>query len=125
MVRRILLFIILISVQVPCTAQNIYISNFTQKEYRLDYGVSPQNWDMQQDSIGRLFIANSSGVLVYDGFAWDLIPGTENKNMRALDISNDGIIYAGGRDDLGYFKSDSLGRVIFVSLLPSLKKQGD
>ncbi|MCK5209985.1 MAG: hypothetical protein KAQ79_18250, partial [Cyclobacteriaceae bacterium] len=92
-----------------------------QKEYgSSDYTTSPQNWEIEQDTLGRLYIANTSGVLLFDGLTWGMISGTENYNMHSLSRARDGIIYTGGRNELGFFKSDSRGKVIFESLTPLL-----
>ncbi|MCK5277816.1 MAG: hypothetical protein KAK04_04745, partial [Cyclobacteriaceae bacterium] len=101
--------------------QNLYVNNYTQKEYgSSDYTTSPQNWEIEQDTLGRLYIANTSGVLLFDGLTWGMISGTENYNMHSLSRARDGIIYTGGRNELGFFKSDSRGKVIFESLTPLL-----
>jgi signal transduction histidine kinase/class 3 adenylate cyclase/ActR/RegA family two-component response regulator/ligand-binding sensor domain-containing protein len=104
--------------------QNLFISNYTQKEYGSLYTSSPQNWDIEQDSLGRLYIANSSGILLFDGLNWSMIQGTENKDLYSLSKARDGKIYVGGKNDLGHFSKDALGRAVFNSLLPLLNNNG-
>lgn len=123
MYRRIFIIFLFVFIQKIAVSQNLYINNYTQKEYGSTvYTTSPQNWDIEQDSLGRLYIANASGVMLFDGLTWEMISGTENSNMYSLSKSSDNIIYAGGRNELGFFKSDSLGKVIFESLMPLMEK---
>ncbi len=111
-------------IQELALSQNLYVSNYTQQEYgSIEYTTSPQNWDIEQDSLGRLYLANSSGILLFDGLTWSMIPGTQNKDLHSISRSSDNIIYAGGRNELGFFKSDSLGKVIFKSLAPMIAKE--
>ena len=116
---RILFISILLFFQNDIIGQNLYVTNYTQKEYgSSDYITSPQNWDIEQDSLGRLYVANSSCVLLFDGLTWQMISGTENFNLYSLTKTNSNVIYAGGREEFGYFRSDSLGRIVFNSMVP-------
>lgn len=124
MYRGILFTLLFAFIQEIALSQNLYVQNYTQKEYGSpNYIISPQNWDIEQDSLGRIFVANSSGIMVFDGLTWRLIPGTENKNLFSMAKTDDGTIYTGGRNDLGFFENDSLGSVSFHSLLPLLNEQ--
>ena len=79
MPRRILFNLLFAFFHSGVFGQNLYIENFTQKEYgSSNYSTSPQNWCIEQDSLGRIYIANSSGVLLFDGLTMKMIPGTEN-----------------------------------------------
>lgn len=126
MLKGLYLFILIAStMQELAFCQNLYVNNYTQKQYGSQASSSsPQNWEIEQDSLGRLFITNSSGVMLFDGLTWSMIPGTENYNMYSLSKSEDGIIYTGGRNELGFLISDSIGKVVFKSLLPLLNSKG-
>ena len=117
-------FLLIVTMQELALCQNLYVNNYTQNQYGSSgFTTSPQNWDIEQDSLGRLYIANTSGVMLFDGLTWSMIPGTENHNLFILSKAHDGIIFAGGRNELGFFKSDSFGRVTFESLMPLLKNK--
>ncbi len=117
MINRITLIFIYLLIQELAFGQKLLLKNYTQKEYgTTEYATSPQNWDMEQDSLGRLYIANSDGAFLFDGFTWSMIPGTEGHTFYSLSKSNDHVIYAGGINELGFFKCDSIGKVIFESL---------
>ena len=123
MYRRILFIFLFVFIQENVKSQNLYVHNYTQKDFGSSkYITSPQNWDVEQDSLGRLYVANSSGVLVFDGLAWNMIPGTENNNLYSIAKAKNETIYAGGRNELGYFTYDSLGSTAFQSLMPLLNK---
>ena len=53
---------------VSCDSGNYYLKNFTPANYMS----TDQNRGFVQDSIGRLFVANLSGVLIYDGYYWEI-----------------------------------------------------
>ena len=94
MLKGLSFIFLIVLMQELALCQNLYVNNYTQKEYgSSNYTTSPQNWEMEQDALGRLFIANTSGIMLFDGLTWSLISGTENYNMRSLSKSGDGIIY--------------------------------
>jgi signal transduction histidine kinase/DNA-binding response OmpR family regulator/ligand-binding sensor domain-containing protein len=112
---RLLLFLVFAILQEFALAQNLYINKYSQKDYgSFSLQTSPQNWDVAQDSLGRIYVANSSGIMIYDGLTWQMIPGTENQNLLSFAKSSDGTIYTGGRD-FGYLQADSTGQAIFTS----------
>jgi len=125
MYRGIFIFILFVFIGDIASGQNLYVNNYSQKEYGSEaYTTSPQNWNIEQDSLGRMYVANSSGVLLFDGLTWNMIPGTENYNLYSLTKNDKNIIYGGGREELGYFKSDTLGKVVFESLVPFMHSNG-
>ena len=100
------------------------ILNINPYDYeRGDYVTSPQNWGITQHSDGRLFVANTSGVLVFDGESWEMIKGTENLQFFKFAQTTEGRIFTGGSGELGYFSSDSLGQISFQSLKDRLPEK--
>jgi signal transduction histidine kinase/DNA-binding response OmpR family regulator len=119
---RVLLFFIFTILQEFAHAQNLYINKYSQKDYgAFSFQTSPQNWDVEQDSLGRIYVANSSGIMIFDGLTWHMIPGTENQNLFSFAKSSDGTIYTGGRE-IGYLQPDSIGQIIFTSFDALMKK---
>lgn len=96
-----------------------YLRNFTQKEY--DH--APQSWDMVQADNGMLYVANDGGVLEYDGVSWRVIYIGEKKSARSIAISENGTIYVGGKDEIGYLKPDENGSLQYQSLVQLLKEK--
>ena len=125
MLRRILVLLFLASFHLVASAQNLYITNYTQKDYGMSgFGASPQNWDIELDTLGRVYIANSSGIMLFDGLTWQSVEGTENENMYSLSKAHDGTIFTGGRGEIGFIAIDSIGRTAFRSLTPLLADVG-
>ncbi len=78
------------------------------------YGAHPQNSWVVQDHRGIIYVANSSGVLEFDGATWRTIytPST----VLSLAVDEDGTVYVGLTDDLGYLRPGTRGDLQFVSL---------
>ncbi len=94
-----------------------FITNFSEKEYDMKgQTTSPQNWSIVQDDLGLILIANTMGVLEFDGISWRMVPGTEFQYIFELHQDQAGRIYAGGDSDLGYLAPDSTGAYSFYSL---------
>ncbi len=85
------------------------------------YQAHTQNWAVEQDSLGIIYIGNNYGVLAYDGVRWTLLP--VNSIVRSMTKDAQGRIYVGAQDDLGYLAPDSLGKLQFVSLLPEIPEE--
>lgn len=88
------------------------IHNFHPKQFK----GAPQSWDAVQASNGLLYIANTEGILEYDGTQWRLIPITDNTSAGELQIDKQETIYVGGNNQIGYLKSDSNGQMSYKSL---------
>ncbi len=85
-----------------------------------EYGAGPQNWAMVQDPRGVMYVANTSGVLEYDGTSWRLIPVRNGAFVRSLDLSASGTVYVGGLGELGYLASDLRGKTVYKSLVDKI-----
>ena len=91
------------------------IRNFT----RHNYGGGSQNWAVSQDPLGRLYFANSFGMLKYDGIRWSLYQLPNYTTVRSV-LADDktGRIYVGGSGEFGYFEADgSIYNLHYVSLI--------
>lgn len=90
------------------------IINYT----KLEYGASNQNWSIDQDSLGNIFVANNKGLLVYNG-AWNLyeLPGQQIVRSVACDKER---VYTGGFGEFGYWQKELLGYYIYHSLTPKI-----
>ncbi len=97
-----------------------FIQNYTDKNYGTN---SPQNWSVLQDIRGVMYIANTEGVLEYDGKTWRLIKVTNNSIVWSLASDNKGTIYVGAVGEFGYLAPDNSGRLSYISLLSKLKSE--
>ena len=86
------------------------------------YKAHKQNFDILRDKNGFIYSANNNGILKYNNHDWQLIKTKNTAYIKAIGISDNGVIYAGGQGDLGYLKKDSLGKEHFVSLMSILPK---
>ena len=93
-----------------------FFRNFAPDEY----GYSPQNWAVVQDSVGILYFGNQSGILEYDGVSWRLIE-LPNWTARSLAVDARGVIYVGGSSEFGYLTKDRSGSTVYRSLMPYLE----
>lgn len=78
------------------------------------YNAHPQNSWIVQDHRGIIYVANSSGVLEFDGATWRTIytPST----VLSLAVDEDGTVYVGLTNDLGYLRPGTRGDLEYVSL---------
>lgn len=98
--------------QVNRNIGQLRIENFSPKVYK----AHPQNWAITQDFEGRMYFGNKEGILIYDGFGWEMVLTSNEGTVRSLDVSPTGKVYAGGVNDFGYLESNYLGELSFISL---------
>ena len=65
---------------VAASASYPLVRNYTRSAY---HG-GTQNWDIKQDSYGRMLFANNSGMLIYDSKNWTLCPIGNYTSVRSL-----------------------------------------
>ena len=96
-----------------------FVKNYLPK----DYNAHANNFATCQDNDGRIFVANSSGILIYDGFNWSLKKSKDENPVSALFKSSDNKIYYAieTTHDFGIFEQEKNGQFIFTSLIDNLK----
>ncbi|NEU09641.1 transcriptional regulator [Flavihumibacter sp. R14] len=82
----------------------------------LSYKGGTQNWDTAQDRFGVMYFGNNEGLLSFNGKFWTLHPLPNKTVVRSVEIDNDGRIYVGGQDEIGYFFPDQNGKLEYHSL---------
>ena len=85
-----------------------------------DYQAHNQNWAIAQDSRGIMYIGNGQGLLEYDGSTWRLISLPKKSVVRSLAVDSTGHIFVGGHGEFGFLTPDSIGQLIYQSLLPQV-----
>ena len=68
---------------------------------------SQQNWDIVQDCDGYFYIANSQGILLYNGFQWQLIQLPNNNKPRTVFLGKNCKVYVGGYEFFGYIDNSN------------------
>ncbi|MDT0608117.1 helix-turn-helix and ligand-binding sensor domain-containing protein [Croceitalea rosinachiae] len=91
------------------------IKNFTS----VDYNGENQNWDISQASSNHIYVANSKGLLEFNGAVWNLYPSPNESIMRSVKFVN-GRIYTGCYMEFGYWKRDDFGVLNYTSLSKNL-----
>ncbi|OJJ22483.1 hypothetical protein BKI52_07320 [marine bacterium AO1-C] len=113
--RLLLLFFVL---PITTFAQAPFYKNYPVSAYN----ASAQNWAAVRDSSGFLYVANTDGVMQYDGYQWKVIPIKDNRPVMALNVVND-TLFVGSFDELGYMKSNRQGALCYHSLTNKLPKK--
>ena len=94
------------------------LENFSSK----DFGTDGIKWITLQDKLGRLFVG-SNQLQVYDGQAWQSFPVPNTSALRALAFGEDGRLWVGAINEVGYFVEESLGHFKYHSLVQYLPKE--
>ncbi len=102
-----------ISADFPCSNLGI---PFIQHYNKGTYHAGIQNWGFSQDEVGRIYVANNEGLLVFDGINWQRYPLPNRTIVRSLRRWTEGRILVGGQNELGYFAPDAQGRLRYHSL---------
>ncbi len=89
---------------------------FSSQEYR--GGI--QNWTITQGQEGMIYVANNFGLLEYDGRLWQRYAMNLGVKCRDVYVHQDGLIYAAGQGDFGYFSPEPNGQLQYRSLADSL-----
>ncbi len=81
------------------------------------YGASPENWAVAQDSRGIMYFGNTDCLLEFDGQSWRSLKLPNKSFVRSVAVDRGGIVYLGGVGVFGFLQPDRTGVMQFVSLL--------
>ncbi len=87
-----------------------------------DHHASIEAWDIGQDKRGMLYFANNDGLLTFDGSYWKTYPLPNKVTIKSLAIDDEGRIFVGGTDEIGYFAPGDRGMLTYHSLKEQLPK---
>ena len=104
------LLIFLFPLQLLAQSGSLYLTNFTSQEWQ-----DNQNWDIVQDSLHNMILANRRGITVYSGderhrIQCPSVPYTLEKDEET------NTIYAGCKNQFGYLKRNPKGVYQYESL---------
>lgn len=98
---------------VAASASYPLVRNYTRSAY---HG-GTQNWDIKQDSYGRMLFANNSGMLIYDSKNWTLCPIGNYTSVRSLMVDEStSRIYAGDRRNSATTTTTPTGDASFIKV---------
>lgn len=84
------------------------------------YDAWPQNWSVVEHPNNLLYFGNHKGMLQYDGTNWRLYEIANSSTTRALDVTPEGLILAGGINEMGFFNVNENGDLHYNSLKPKM-----
>lgn len=85
------------------------------------YGAENQNWSISQSSDNYIYVANSSGLLEFNGSNWKLFPTPNKTILRSLKVIGDRI-YTGCYMEFGYWQKNDFENLVYFSLSKKLKE---
>ena len=119
--RTMLVVIIMFLVDSFVCAQNNSrgIIQFKQNTYK----ASRQNWCVSAAQNGKIYFANHTGLLEFDGTNWKLNSLPNQTILRSVKVGLDSLIYSGGFMELGYWRLDNKGNLHYHSLTPMAQEE--
>ncbi|WP_299017090.1 triple tyrosine motif-containing protein [uncultured Polaribacter sp.] len=91
------------------------IQVYTSKDYKAEN----QNWAISQNKTGFIYVANSKGLLEFNGASWNLFETPNQTIMRSV-LAHKNKIFTGFYMDFGFWKKNSFGDFKFTSLVNQL-----
>ena len=85
------------------------------------YGAENQNWSISQAADNYIYVANSSGLLEFNGSKWKLFPTPNKSSLRSVNVIGNKI-YTGCYMEFGYWEKNDFGNLIYFSLSNKLKE---
>ncbi len=99
---------------------NPVIWQIPASQYQLEgQGISPQFREFLQLDNGQMLMANTTGLLIFDGLKWSNLPEANGIRFR-IAKGIDGVIYASNDHDIGTISPNQNGQFTYTSLLPVL-----
>ncbi|HLU92672.1 MAG TPA: hypothetical protein VKZ54_01045, partial [Membranihabitans sp.] len=83
---------------------------------RNDYHAGNKNWGFAEDDEGNLYVANTEGILIFNGMNWQMVTLPNHRVPRCIYRGYDGKIYAGGFETIGYIDRTDPSRPLFVEI---------
>jgi len=110
------LFLLILMMLLPGSAQIPF--HVTSYE-RSVYSAGNQNWAIDLDNAGNLYVGNTNGLLILRGKSFSLYEMPLKTPVRSVRFI-DGLIYSGSFEDFGYWQKDDTGNLKYYSLVPLL-----
>jgi hypothetical protein len=96
---------------------------FAMRHYGVkSYGTHPRNFYITQDDRDMMYFGNAYGVLEFDGKNWRNIGLSNGNSGLSLLFTKDKRLMVGSLNELGYLKSNLVGRLEYASLTTKLPK---
>lgn len=83
---------------------------------RSDYQGGNKNWGFAEDDAGNLYVANTEGIMIYNGMNWQMVHLPNHRVPRSIFRGFDDRIYAGGFETIGYIDRSDPSQPVFVEI---------
>lgn len=109
-----LIYIVSVFIHAECMAQmqTPLITNYGKDVHQ----GGTQNWAIASHQDGVMYFGNNSGVLVFDGDEWIVVPLPNRTFVRSLCQDDSGKLFVGGQNEFGYFSNGLVNRESYHSL---------
>lgn len=118
--KAFILIVFTISLQLKGQYFTPPVTNYSIDNYKADN----QNWSIDINEKGEVFVANSKGLLKFDGQKWSLFQLPNKKIVRSVFCDND-IVYTGSYEDFGFWKKNKFGEYFYTSIFKNFKEARD
>ena len=123
-----LLFFLAIAVAAPAAAAQELPSvregspYFSHTWPWIEYDADNQNWGVAQGRDGLIYVANTEGLLEFDGQTWRTksTPEDARAMVRSVAVDAAGAVFVGGAGEIGRLRADSTGTMRYASLVDEL-----
>jgi len=92
------------------------IQYYSPKQYKAEN----QNWDISQAKNKFIYVANSEGLLEFDGANWTLYPSPNETLLRSVHVDGDKI-YTGCYMEFGFWQKSDVGHLKYTSISKKIK----
>lgn len=116
--QRIVLLSLFVSL-VTCIGSSQEFSSI-KNFYPLDYNGENQNWSISQSSEKIIYVANSKGLLEFNGAYWKQYLSPNESIMRSVKVVDD-LIYTGCYMEFGYWKKNASGILEYTSIAQQIE----
>lgn len=113
--RRLLTLILCLSLVTSHLAALNVGKPFFRNYSALEYKGHNRNFTILSDGRGRVFVANFEGLVIYDGANWSMTHTPGISRITSLYLTQEGVLWIGGDDVLGYMNPDDSKGVIYVA----------
>lgn len=93
-------------------SSSFIVSQFSKNEYH----AGSQNWSVDVDDQGFVYVGNNDGLLVFNGVKWELYQYPGQSIVRSVYAAPDGRVYVGSYEEFGFWKNDSIEGMKYHSL---------
>src|SRR5690554_6276453 len=117
---RIFIILVVLVFARPITLKGQNILPPIQNYKIFEYQAASKNWDLAIDPEGELFVANSKGLLHYNGEEWVLYLLPNKTTIRSVAYVK-GKVYTGSYEEFGYWEKNRIGGMEYTSLTHLIK----